>query len=47
LKVTGPGVHAMARKIADLGLPTVLVQEGGYLSDDLGHNLVQFLSGFA
>ena len=29
-----------------LGLPTVLVQEGGYLSDDLGQNLVQFLSGF-
>ena len=32
--------------VADLGLPTVLVQEGGYLSDDLGRNLVQFLSGF-
>jgi len=46
LKVTGPGFHAMARKIAALGLPTVLVQEGGYLSDDLGQNLVQFLSGF-
>ena len=46
LKVTGPGFHAMARKIAGLGLPTVLVQEGGYLSDDLGRNLVQFLSGF-
>ena len=29
-----------------LGLPTVLVQEGGYLSDDLGRNLVQFLAGF-
>jgi hypothetical protein len=24
----------------------VLVQEGGYLSDDLGRNLVQFLAGF-
>ena len=46
LKVTGAGFHAMAKKIADLGLPTVLVQEGGYLSDDLGQNLVQFLSGF-
>ena len=46
LKVTAAGFHAMARKIAGLGLPTVLVQEGGYLSDDLGHNLVQFLSGF-
>lgn len=46
LKVTAAGFHAMARKIAGLGLPTVLVQEGGYLSDDLGHNLVQFLAGF-
>ena len=46
LKVTGTGFHAMAKKIAGLGLPTVLVQEGGYLSDDLGSNLVQFLSGF-
>ena len=46
LKVTGPGFHAMAAKIAGLGLPTVLVQEGGYLGDDLGRNLVQFLAGF-
>jgi acetoin utilization deacetylase AcuC-like enzyme len=46
LKVTGAGFHAMAAKIAGLGLPTVLVQEGGYLSDELGRNLVQFLTGF-
>ncbi|HZP99774.1 MAG TPA: histone deacetylase family protein [Reyranella sp.] len=46
LKVTGAGFHAMARKIGALGLPTVLIQEGGYLSDDLGRNLVQFLAGF-
>jgi acetoin utilization deacetylase AcuC-like enzyme len=46
LKVTGAGFHAMAKKIAGLGLPTVLVQEGGYLGDDLGRNLVQFLAGF-
>ena len=46
LKITGAGFHAMAQKITSLGLPTVLVQEGGYLSDDLGQNLVQFLSGF-
>ena len=46
LKVTGAGFHAMAKKIASLGLPTVLVQEGGYLSDDLGQNLVHFLKGF-
>ncbi|WP_422000658.1 histone deacetylase family protein [Reyranella sp.] len=46
LKVTGAGFHAMAARIASLGLPTVLVQEGGYLSDDLGRNLAQFLAGF-
>jgi acetoin utilization deacetylase AcuC-like enzyme len=46
LKITAAGFNAMGRKIAALGLPTVLVQEGGYLSDDLGHNLVQFLAGF-
>jgi acetoin utilization deacetylase AcuC-like enzyme len=38
--------HAIAAKIAGLGLPTVLVQEGGYLSDDLGRNLNQFMAGF-
>ena len=32
--------------MAALGRPTVLVQEGGYLSDDLGRNLVHFLGGF-
>jgi acetoin utilization deacetylase AcuC-like enzyme len=46
LKVTGAGFHAMAEKIALLNLPTVLVQEGGYLSEDLGRNLVHFLAGF-
>ena len=46
LKVTGAGFHAMAEKVARLGLPTVLVQEGGYLGDDLGRNLVHFLAGF-
>lgn len=46
LKVTNDGFHAMARRIAALGLPTVLVQEGGYLGDDLGRNLVSFLAGF-
>ncbi len=46
LKITGAGFRAMAAKIARLRMPTVLVQEGGYLSDDLGRNLVQFLAGF-
>jgi acetoin utilization deacetylase AcuC-like enzyme len=46
LKITSAGFTAMGKKIASLGLPTVLVQEGGYLSDDLGRNLAQFLDGF-
>ncbi len=33
----------MASEIAALGVPTVLVQEGGYESDDLGRNVVTFL----
>ena len=40
------GLSRHGRKIAGLALPTVLVREGGYLSDDLGRNLVQFLAGF-
>ena len=32
--------------ISHLGLPTLLVQEGGYLSDELGDNLTSFLQGF-
>jgi len=27
-------------------LPTVIVQEGGYLSPELGENLCSFLEGF-
>ena len=34
------------RAIAALGLPTVIVQEGGYLCDALGDNLTAFLTGY-
>ena len=34
----------MATEIAALGVPTVLVQEGGYESEDLGRNVATFLS---
>jgi len=37
---------AMARRIASLGLPTVIVMEGGYAVDALGANVAEFLSGF-
>ena len=37
---------AMARRIASLGLPTVIVMEGGYAVDALGANVAEFLGGF-
>lgn len=36
----------MARRIASLRLPTVVVMEGGYAVDALGANVAGFLSGF-
>ncbi len=46
LRITREGFAAMARRIAALGLPTVLVQEGGYLGPELGENLAAFLAAF-
>ena len=36
----------MGRRIASLGLPTLIVMEGGYAVDALGANVAAFLSGF-
>jgi acetoin utilization deacetylase AcuC-like enzyme len=36
----------MARRIASLGLPTVILMEGGYAVEALGANVAEFLSGF-
>jgi acetoin utilization deacetylase AcuC-like enzyme len=46
LAVTTDGFRRIGQAIARLGLPTVLVQEGGYLSDILGTNLTVTLAGF-
>lgn len=46
MAITAGGFARIAATIARLGLPTLLVQEGGYLSDELGPNLTQFLGGF-
>jgi acetoin utilization deacetylase AcuC-like enzyme len=46
LSISTAGFAHIAAAIAKLGLPTVLVQEGGYLCDELGANLVSFLRGF-
>jgi acetoin utilization deacetylase AcuC-like enzyme len=47
LSVTTPGFAAIAGRIAGLGLPMVIVQEGGYVCDELGANLASFLKRFA
>jgi acetoin utilization deacetylase AcuC-like enzyme len=46
LAITTPGFAAIGAEIARLSLPTVFVQEGGYLSAELGENLVSALDGF-
>lgn len=45
LSVTTQGFHAIGQAIAGFELPTVFVQEGGYLSDILSDNLSAVLSG--
>ncbi|WAX96143.1 histone deacetylase family protein [Aminobacter sp. NyZ550] len=47
LSVTTSGFARIAEAIAQLRLPTVIVQEGGYLCDALGDNLTAFLTGFS
>lgn len=46
LAITTPGFARIGAAIAGLKLPTVLVQEGGYLAPELGDNLASFLAGF-
>lgn len=46
LAVTTDGFRRIGQAIARIGLPTVLVQEGGYLSEYLGPNLTSVLAGF-
>ncbi|GAB4347315.1 MAG: histone deacetylase family protein [Oricola sp.] len=47
LAVTTPGFGRIGAAIAGLSLPTLFVQEGGYLSDMLGDNLIHVLQGFS
>ena len=46
MAITTAGFSSIGKVLANLGLPTVIVQEGGYLSDRLGDNLAAFLGGF-
>jgi acetoin utilization deacetylase AcuC-like enzyme len=45
-RLTTADYAPMARRIAALGLPTVIVMEGGYAVEALGANVASFLSGF-
>lgn len=47
LSVTPDGFEASGAMIRDLGLPTVVLQEGGYATDDLGENARRWLHGIA
>jgi acetoin utilization deacetylase AcuC-like enzyme len=44
--VTTACFERMAERVAKAGHPTVIVQEGGYLTDHLADNLAMFLVGF-
>jgi len=46
MAITTEGFAGIGKILSSLGLPTVIVQEGGYLSDALGDNLTSFLHGF-
>jgi len=46
LAVTTDGFARIAAALAGLGLPAVIVQEGGYICPELGDNLKSFLGGF-
>lgn len=45
LKVTTEGLGKIGATIAALGVPTLHVQEGGYLQPALGENLTSYLNG--
>ena len=46
MAITTAGFGRIGAALAKIGLPSVLVQEGGYLSEALGANLASFLEGF-
>lgn len=46
LEITTDGFSEIGARISSAGLPTLFVQEGGYLCDGLGANLTSVLTGF-
>jgi acetoin utilization deacetylase AcuC-like enzyme len=47
LTLTSDGFEACGALVRDLGLPTVVLQEGGYAADELGENVRRWLTGVA
>ena len=46
IKVTTEGISEIGKRISVLGLPTVIVMEGGYNNEALGRNIMSFLEEF-
>jgi acetoin utilization deacetylase AcuC-like enzyme len=46
IKVTTDGISEIGKRISVLGLPTVIVMEGGYNNEALGRNIMSFLEEF-
>ncbi len=42
-----PDYTTMARRLGELELPTVIIQEGGYAVADIGRNVAAFLAGLS
>jgi acetoin utilization deacetylase AcuC-like enzyme len=47
LALTPDGFEECGALVAQLGLPTVVLQEGGYATDELGENVRRWLTGIA
>jgi acetoin utilization deacetylase AcuC-like enzyme len=45
LELTAEGFERCGAMVADLGRPTIVLQEGGYATDDLGENARRWLTG--
>ena len=46
MTITTDGFAAIGNALSSISLPSVIVQEGGYLSAELGDNLASFMRGF-
>ena len=46
-KVTRDGIHDIGNRIANLGLPTLIVAEGGYNNEALGENFARLIENFS